>query len=407
MAATESFKYGAIAAVVAVVLIAAAVATAPTVFPTGSGSPSQQQTSSPGNLAVLLTDPPNVPSGTTQLNLTYSAITLLVAFPNGSSKWVPVKASGTVNLLTLVNVTQTLGTVSIPINSTVSKIEFTIASVKAVVDGQVVSVTTLSSQLLVSIANAGKAGSNSGVLLDLRPTLVQIRATNTTGGSISYYVLVPSATAIIKSGVGEGQFKEGARTNLGNEDMGELDQALRATSQNLTITSASVSSSGNQTRFTVALKNQGDANTTIFGLTLAGQFNSTVGCPPVVVSTSTGTDEDSGHNSSATHTEAHDGPRQESCFSVTRDHPLTIPFKVNGDTLIPLVGSGDDEGIGKLAPSTLVPGQSITLSFTGVLQVGFGHEGFMPAITLTPVAGDTYAVRLMGEGFQTIQVNAT
>ena len=131
-----------------------------------------------------------------------------------------------------------------------------------------------------------------------------------------------------------------------------------------------------------------------------------MGCPVSVVSTSTKTGEDNGHGSSSDHTLFMGGERQESCFSISRDHPLTVPFKINGDTLIPLVGSGDDQGIGRLAPSTLVPGQSVTLSFTGALQVGFGHEGLMPSIALTPIAGETYTVRLMGEGFQTVQVNA-
>ena len=415
MAARQSFKYGVVAVVVAVAIILAAIATSPATPQTGTSpvgattSASQQLTTQPGDFVVLLTDPPDVPPGTTQLNLTYSAISLLVSFPNGTSNWIPVQASGTVDLLSLVNVTQTLGSVSIPTNSTVSKIQFTISSVSAVVNGRAFSVTTLSNQLIVSIANAGKTKSLSGVLLDLRPSLVQIQATNSTGGAVAYYILVPSATAVVKTNVTGDQFKVGSRFKLGDDDWDELNHAQRTLSQNVTVTSATLSVNGNMTQFSITLRNGGNTNATLFGLTLNGQFNSTMSCPPLYNSTSTTTSSrEHQHNSTTTFTNHHEGGR-EGCFSLAFDHPQAIPFRINGTSLVPFIGFGDVRSIGKASWATLEPGQSITLSFSGVIQLGFGHQGFMPmpSIIILPIRGDTYTVRLMGEGFQTFQVNAT
>jgi hypothetical protein len=82
----------------------------------------------------LLTDPPTVPAGTTQLNLTYTDFLLHVIYPNGTNEWLPVGAEGTVNLFSLVNMTQTIASITIPLNSTVDKVQFTIADVTAVVN---------------------------------------------------------------------------------------------------------------------------------------------------------------------------------------------------------------------------------------------------------------------------------
>ena len=187
-------KYGVGAAALALAIIAVALVANPFLASTMSTTRSPQA----GNFLVLLTDPPNVPKGTTQLNMTYTSLSLHVAYANGSSKWVPASASGTANLLALVNVSETIGSANIPVGSTVNSIQFTISSVSTRINGQSYSVTTLSNQLVVPIKGSQPLNqTRSAALLDLAPTLVQINGTNSTGGAVSYYVLVPSATAII------------------------------------------------------------------------------------------------------------------------------------------------------------------------------------------------------------------
>jgi hypothetical protein len=89
--------------------------------------------------------------------------------------------------------------------------------------------------------------------------------------------------------------------------------------------------------------------------------------------------------------------------------PDTIPFEINGSSLIPYFGieqeNYDDTAI---SPLTLQPGQNVTLSFSGVIsvqpeRVDMNH----PPIIVTPMVGDNYTLRLMDEGFQTFIVNAT
>lgn len=92
----------------------------------------------------------------------------------------------------------------------------------------------------------------------------------------------------------------------------------------MTIVSASLTVNGNVTTLSVTLKNEGDVSFRVFGLTLHGEFNATR------------TWEQNRHED------------KEDGQVVERIHPDTIPFKLNGSSLIPLFGNGqendDDRG---------------------------------------------------------------
>jgi hypothetical protein len=433
MAAKQSMKYGVAAAALALAIIAVALVANPFLANSVSRMTSPAQ-SHPGNFLVLLTDPPNVPKGTTQLNMTYTSLSLHVTYANGSSKWVPVSASGTVNLLALVNVSQTIGSANIATGSTVNTIQFTISSVSAQINGQTFPVTVLSSQLVVPI-KAGQVLNQTGsaALLDLTPTLVQIGATNSSGAPASYYVLVPSATAIIKSNVSQGQENVGTKTQLEQSDKNELDHAQQTGLGNVTITSAALSTSGNKSTFSVTVKNQGSSNATIYGLTLHGNFSVSASQPSACSQTTSSTSSSSTATTTSTTTttrtshstttkdQENEGNQhgqnsssnqqgEEGCSvgNGEQDHHDTIPFKVNGTSLVPLFGDGNDhEDAGAASSVTIKPGQSITLSFAGTIGLKTDNNQNGQTVVIGSVSGNAYTIRLEGEGFQTAQVTAT
>ncbi len=211
-----TLKYGLAAVLVAIVVIAVVM------FANPMSSLTPNQTPTAASFLVMLTDPPTVPAGTTLLNLTYSNVTLHVTYSNGTSDWLPVNASGTVNLFSLVNVSQTIASTMIPSNSTVDKIQFTIADVTAVVNGALYNVTALSNTLVVMVANSQVNQTLSGVLVDFNPTLVQIQATDANGTLVYYYVLVPSATATIVGDLTKEQIKVGTIVELGQNNKVKL-----------------------------------------------------------------------------------------------------------------------------------------------------------------------------------------
>jgi hypothetical protein len=375
-----TLKYGLGAVLVATTIIAVALFANPIML---------DQTSAAASFVVMLTDPPTVPAGTTILDLTYSNVSLHVTYPNGTALWLPVNASGTVNLFSLVNMSQTIASTTIPSGSAVDKIQFTIADVDAVVNGVMYNVTALSNTLVVSVKNSQVNQTLSGVLIDFNPTLVQIQATDANGTLVYYYVLVPSATATIIGDLSKEQIKVGTIVELGENNRAKLVHVVEEFSKNVTIVSASLSVNGNVTTLSVTIRNDGNFTFRVFGLTLHGEFNAT-----------------------RTWKKEKDGETDEEI--VERIHPDTIPFKVNGSSLIPLFGdqkdhAHDDEHENmELSSLTLEPGQNATLSFSGVIALQPERDIMKhPAMVVTPIVDGNYTIRLMGEGFQTFNVTAT
>jgi len=380
MSGKWTLKYGLAAVLVAIVVIAVALFANPIML---------DQTSATASFVVMLTDPPTVPAGTTVLNLTYSDVSLHVTYLNGTAVWLPVTASGTVNLFSLVNMSQTIASTTIPSGSAVDKIQFTIDDVDAVVNGAMYNVTALSNTLVVSVKNSQVNQTLSGVLVDFNPTLVQIQATDANGTLVYYYVLVPSATATIIGDLSKEQIKVGTIVELGQNNRAKLVHVVEEFVKNVTIVSASLSVNGNVTTLSVTIKNEGDVTFRVFGLTLHGEFNAT-----------------------RTWKKEKDGETDEEI--VERIHPDTIPFKVNGSSLIPLFGDQqnhehDDEHENmELSSLVLQPGQSATLTFSDVIALQPEKDNMKhPAMVVTPIVGDNYTIRLMGEGFQTLNVTAT
>jgi hypothetical protein len=373
-----TFKYSLAAVMVAVTIIAvslfANLPNAP-VVPTVEGA----------TFAVLLTDPPTVPAGTTQLNLTYADVLLHVIYPNDTEEWLPVGASGTVNLFSLVNMTQTLATITIPLNSTVDKVQFTIANVTAVINAETYNVTSLSDTFVVKVANGAVNKTLSGVLIDFNPTLVQIQASDENDATVYYYVLVPSANAIIVNDITSAHVKVGTIIQIGENNRVRLVRVKEDFSKNLTIVSAMLTVNGNATGLSVTLKNEGDFTFRVFGLTLHGEFNTTRSWDAKVF----------GHGWHRMHR--------------VRIHPQTIPFKLNGTSLIPLyeiVWKPCEHG-NPFSSVTINPGETLTLNFSGViaLYTGWRHDQ-NPLFTIAPIVDGNYTLRLMGQGFQTFTVKA-
>ena len=373
-----TMKYGLAAVLISIAIIAIVLFT----NPLSSLGPNQV---SAAPFLVMLTDPPTVPAGTTVLNLTYSDVLLHVLDTNGTAYWLDVNGSGTVNLFSLINMSQTIASATIPSGSTVDKVQFTIASVNAEVNDTLYPVTALSNALVMSIANSQVNETLSGVLVDFNPTLVQIQATDSNGTLVNYYVLVPSATAAVVTSLSREQIKVGTIVRLGENNKERLVRVVESFSNNVTITSASLSVNGNVTNLNVTIVNQGNVTFRIFGLTLHGEFNAT---------RTWETESDMG--------------RWMREVEIQRIHPDTIPFKANGSSLIPLFGIDPDDHADIGTSLILQPGQNATLSYSGTIALQ-PEMGMMkgPAMVVTPIVGGNYTLRLVGEGQETFNQTAT
>jgi hypothetical protein len=413
-------KYGIAAVLAAVLIISVAVFANPNTLP--------QPVAGKVSFAVMLTDPPTVPSGTTQLNMTYSNVALDIVSGDGTSSWTQVAGSGTVDLFSLVNMTQTIATTTIPTNSSIDRIQFTIVNVTATVNDVVYNVTTLSNTLVLDVANPQVNQTLSGVLIDFSPTLVQIQATDANGNLVNYYVLVPSATATIINGLDQAQVRVGTIVRIGQNGMERISKVVQDFSQNLTITSASLAGNGNTTSLSVTLQNQGDVTFNVFGVMVQGDFKQTSDYANQFQWPNNGSEGFGVHN---------------------------IPFQVNGTSLVPMFGTepiietmqpmdspyegqqaGPSLGMSSMGrfrgfqlpffgkgrqmqslgpqigqqgstPLALAPGQTVTLTFSGVILLQPHGDFDNAGVVIIPIVGNTYNISLMGEGFSTYQVTAT
>ncbi|MGI0090936.1 MAG: hypothetical protein ACREBS_04435 [Nitrososphaerales archaeon] len=126
---------GAVAAILAIVLIGTVVLTGvlnpqtTNLYPTQSSSTDANH----GTLAVLMTDPPTVPNGTTALYIVYSNMAVHVADAASSSGWHVLNSKGEINLMSIINVTQTVASTNIQSGS-FDALAFNITSVTVTFD---------------------------------------------------------------------------------------------------------------------------------------------------------------------------------------------------------------------------------------------------------------------------------
>jgi hypothetical protein len=228
-ARAKTIRYAAVAVILAAIMIGASM-----YYVSPSTTSAQTSTSSTTTppfgqsvLVIQLTDPPQVPVGTSSLNLTYSAVNLLVSEPayNGqvtisSVSVTPPGGSETVNLLSLQNVSQTTASAYLPTGSAIYTIGFAVESMAISINGTAyqVSLATGKTDLDAILVHPISLNGSAAVLLELNPVVV-----DTTAG----YQVIPSMVGILKpqSEYRSGDQDVGARNQITQLDQQELDQA--------------------------------------------------------------------------------------------------------------------------------------------------------------------------------------
>ena len=209
-------------------------------YETGLSSKAVTLTGTP----ISITDPAEVPNGTTSLEISYSSFHVVYKNSTASpAQSTDISASGNLNLLSLINSSEVLAEANLPINASVVLVQFNITSANITINGSVYPVVIPSNKLTAPVPGAfSRINASTGLILDFTPVVMSVYSANST-----QYVLVPSiraiASRIIKRTIGE-------VTHLDNNTLRNLD-AVRS---NITITSATVSSIGNSTSISVTVK---------------------------------------------------------------------------------------------------------------------------------------------------------
>jgi hypothetical protein len=401
----KSIEYAAVAIVVSLAIIAASIFYMGFPVPSGQSSNSSNSSNSiqggkSAALSIRLTDPPQVPSLTTSLNLTYSSLSLLVGEPTGtggklnttSATITPIGGSATIDLLKLQNTSQTIAVASLPNDSILYSVTFTVTSIKIDVNNTIstVALATGGSTFEVTISQPSGCRSGDYALLQLNPVVV-----NTPSG----YQLIPSSVGVMGHGASSDEVGEwhplggGEFHNVGNAH-GNVSASIVTLSVNANVTTLTVLVN-NSASFPVNLMALGiHGNFTVIGSVCQGFGRSM----PYGQMGGTGNQHD-------TTTTGHGPDHPETCIiPLHMDELVFVPVPPSSTATtttqtstscatgqMNLVnGLGVMEGFGPRS-LTIKAGQCIELTFVGKLT--FGNSNFI--LVPSTSAGQVYVLHVI------------
>src|SRR5487761_353574 len=345
---------GVVAAIIAIALIGAVL------YIPGFGITNKQTTStqagSAGTVPVLMTDPPTVPNGTTNVYMTYNKVGVHIAGDgNDSQYWDVLAQSGTIDLMQTINVSQTLGfSSSLPSGRSYNAVGFNVTNVLVTYAGVNYTSDLVygHSRLYVVIPGGISVSStqNQAVLVDMTPKILLLGTPQN-----PTFAFLPSARAYVvpSSSVPAQAHTVGARHNLNQDSWWALDVRM----SQFQITSVSLSSNS----LVINVTNSGTTSI-VFRLASVTSGLSTSGgyTPPLRVS---------------------------AVFVVAANGSMSLLNYSSSTEFYQTIAAG-----GYL----LAPHTSATFTFKGTIQTGLMQFtlNLQPAQNI--VSGQNYVVRLFG-----------
>jgi hypothetical protein len=143
-----------------------------------------------GTLSVLLTDPPNVPSGVTAVYISYSDLQVHVADAGNESGWYDISSGGVIDLMQVLNVSQTIGSAQVPAGI-YNMLRFNVTSATVTFEDTNYSAFVFHSEITTPVVGKLKVNSSqlSAAVIDISPTVIDI-------GSSSNHEFIISTVAM-------------------------------------------------------------------------------------------------------------------------------------------------------------------------------------------------------------------
>src|SRR5487761_1483929 len=154
-----------VAAIVAIALIVSSV-----YIPALAIGPSQN-----GTLSVMLTDPPTVPTGVTALYINYNNVQVHISNAGNNSGWTTLSGSGQLNLMSMIDVSQTIATSNIN-SGTFNAIRFNITSAAVTYNGQNYSADLVYQEHVLTIPVAGGIQVSAAMTGDRMDDILEAKA---------------------------------------------------------------------------------------------------------------------------------------------------------------------------------------------------------------------------------------
>lgn len=188
-----------------------------TIIETSQSYSGQNTGSGPsGTLAVLMTDPPTVPEGVTNVFITYSDLGIHVSGDGNNSGWHVLNVGGQIDLMSIINSTETVADANIT-SGVFNALAFNMTSAIVTFQGQNYTADLVYQNHMLFVPIVGgitiSAGQTSAAVIDISPTVLLLG--NTTNPT---FALLPSATAytVPASSVSTLHLKVGNTDNIQN-----------------------------------------------------------------------------------------------------------------------------------------------------------------------------------------------
>ena len=304
-----------------------------------------------GNLAMQLTDPPTTAAGVSSAVVTYNGIAVHSASASSTTGWVHMNATGTIDLMSSANVSETMATAKVQ-SGAYDQAQINITSGTVTYDNHQYVATISSGTITAQMQQNAQvtASSTAQAIIDLRTFIIN------SGNSTSPQFIISAtakATSEPPSAVTSASVKVGSKTNLQGQSWWTV--FVDETSTNATITSATLTANS----LDIQVQNSGNATADI----------QTVIITPISSSASV--------NSSLPATLS-----GSEVFTLTSSGSLQASNTLQGVALLSAVGT------------SIQVGSSTTLSYSGVLSLGFGSTGILQINVV--VSGQDYLVTCMG-----------
>jgi hypothetical protein len=316
----------------------------------GGSRTSSAQSANSGDFAMMATDPPVAASGVSSATVTYNGLAVHSAGSASASGWTEINGSGTINLMSSANVSQTIASSQVQ-SGTYDMVAMNVTSGTVVYNGQTYNAAIASGNIKVHLNSDVQVSStaSSAAIIDLRTFVI-----NAGNASSPQFVISASAkaTSVPPSDVTTASLQVGATSSLKGQAWwtGFQDQ----TATDIGITSATLTSNS----LTLKVSNSGNASGDI----------QTIVVTPVSASGTFSASLPSSLSGSAV-------------FTVGSGGSVQASNAVQGAILLNATGT------------SVSSDSSTTLNFSGNISLNFG----LGALQLSGViAGQSYLVTVMG-----------
>jgi uncharacterized protein DUF4382 len=320
------------------------------------------QPGTPGTLSVMLTDPPHVPVGVSAVFVTYSNLGIHVSEAGNWSGWTKVSSGGTIDLLSTVNISETIAAARVP-SGDYNALRLNVTSSEVTYLGKNYTAFVVNSRLTIPIVGGIEVSNSrpSATIIDISPLVVNIGSS-----SSPEFVIRTAAVAfpVPSSQVTEEMEHEGFVFGLSGREWWQQDSQNLAS---LTITSASLSPSA----FHVSVKD-GSGDTTVRLVVVSSYVQMTGGGYSPMPSTLWGT----------------------AVFVVLKNGTLVPLGQFFQTTMMNESQSFDEFRTAfTITGYNLTAGSSATFAYSGTINLGFAFTG---GLTHPVVSGQKYLVTVIG-----------